>query len=246
VAVEGREQGSCYAHAATYAWLNTVARIPGAPTPPSFAACFRVADFNRGKGGSTAEAVRRLEEQFGFGVCVDKLPPRTAPSIRDILITSVIVSFTTSWDGWARIIAGSLLDKPSGDATGVRHATLIEGYDLEKGYAICKNSWGDSGVKGRFNLRLAALHDFYCIHVYYTRHSVAGKQWREIIPRMEKFTGELDGQPINCAWLDEEAAKYSPFHVCEHVASRPGPLNYIAYDVHEWIRIKGHGRTTAA
>jgi hypothetical protein len=122
----------------------------------------------------------------------------------------------------------------------------MEGYDLKKGYAICKNSWGDLVPAPRFNLRLAALHDFYCIHVYYTRASVAGKQWQEIIPQMEEFTGELDGHEIKCAWLDEQAAIYSPFHVCERISSRQGPLNYIAYDVHESIKIKGCGRTTAA
>jgi hypothetical protein len=63
---------------------------------------------------------------------------------------------------------------------------------------------------------------------------------------MEKFTGELDGKPVNCVWLDEEAATYSPFHICERVSWRPGPLNYIGYDVHEWIAIKGRGQTTAA
>jgi hypothetical protein len=47
------------------------------------------------------------------------------------------------------------------------------------------------------NLRLAVLHNFYCIHVYYTRTSVAGNQWKEIIPQMEKIRGVLDGKLVN-------------------------------------------------
>jgi hypothetical protein len=118
----------------------------------------------------------------------------------------MIVCFTTSQDGWAGIRNGNLINKPSGDSTPKWHATLMEGYDLEAGYAICKNSWGDSAP--RFDLQFAALHDFYCVQVYYTRKSVAGKQWKEIIPQIEKFKNVLEGRPVKCVWLDEAAGVY--------------------------------------
>lgn len=52
-------------------------------------------------------------------------------SIRDILTLSVIISFSTSSQGWISTANGELLIK-SNEEPDDRHVTLVEWYDFEK------------------------------------------------------------------------------------------------------------------
>jgi hypothetical protein len=239
---DGHATGSCYAHAATYAYLNTIARIYGSRPAPSFAECFPIADYNKGRGGYPTKSLRRLEEHFGYGVLCKELESFNYPSIRDIITISVIVSFTTSKAGWHAIAQGSLLEWPGGISDGW-HATLVEGYDFEKNCAICKNSWGDRTAEPRFDLRFSALHDFKCIRVFFTIASISGKTTSEFHPELETFDGELDGQSIEVASMTEETAIYSTEYVCERLPSNDH-YNYVGYDVDQWIAIKSRGEET--
>jgi hypothetical protein len=136
---EGRAKRSCYAHAASSAYPNTIARIFGYPDPPSFTDVFRITDYSRGACGQPAKFIQRLESHYGRGVLCGKLPLMQLLRIRDIIVISAIVSFTTSKAGWRAIAVGSLLEKLSGDPDRW-YATSIEGYDLHGGSEICKNS----------------------------------------------------------------------------------------------------------
>ena len=64
-------KGSCYAHAATSAYLNTAIRIYGHKPLPSFAECYRVAAYHGGEGGEPDVCIRLLEKEFHLGVLVD-------------------------------------------------------------------------------------------------------------------------------------------------------------------------------
>jgi hypothetical protein len=234
---EERDTGSCYAHAASSAYLNTIARIFGSPDPPSFADVFRVADYSRGAGGQPAESIQRLESHFGRGILCDQMPNMQVPQIRDIIVLSVIVSFTTSEAGWTAIDAGSLLEKPPGSPNGW-HATLVEGYDFRGSYVICKNSWGDRTATPRFKLRFEALHNFYCTRVFFTLESIRGKTTQQFNARMDRFTGRLNGTNISCAWMNELTATYCSEYICARVCRQEDDsLNYLGCEVHEWIAI---------
>jgi hypothetical protein len=238
---EGRSRGSCYAHAACYAYLHTITRIYGARCPPSFAACFRVADYSRGKGGIVSKSLENLEKAFGFGVRWVVMPHQKAPETRDIMMQSVVVSFTTSNEGWRSIARGELLQLPPGRSTDEWHATLMEGCDVFHRWTVAKNTWGDRTATPRFALNLGALHDWYVTRVFFTLESIRGKTTKILPPpRMERFVARLNGQPVHCAWMDELTATYTSDYVCQPDSSRTGERGFIAFDVDEWITAMRH------
>jgi hypothetical protein len=184
-----------------------------------------------------SEALRRLEGEFGFGVRWVEKDFRKDPLFREVMMESVVICFTTSQEGWESIARGELLKRPSGAANGW-HATLMEGYDLENGWTVAKNTWGDRRAAPRFALGLGALHNWYVIRVFFTLESIRGKITKILPPpMMERFIGTLYGRPIHCAWMDELTATYSSDYVCEPDSSRTGPLRFIGYDLREWIRL---------
>jgi hypothetical protein len=232
-AYEAQIGGSCYAHSAASAYINTCSRIYGLGTPlPSYDECVTVADYNKGEGGFVSTAIERLEEHFHCGVQCET--SRERPPISSILSLSVVVLFATSKDGWKKIQQGELLERPSGQQEG-RHASLVEAYDLENDWSIAKNSWGHrDGTSERFKMRFAALHDFCVITVFFTLNSIRGKTTKPFHAQMETFQGTLDGHAILCAYMDEDTAKYTTNFICE----LHSPGKWIGFDLETWISIK--------
>jgi hypothetical protein len=113
----------------------------------------------------------------------------------------------------------------------------MEGYDLDFGCTMAKNSWGDNGVtEPRFALNLDALHDWYVTRVFFTVDSIRGKTTKKLPPpRMERFVARLEGRPIHCAWMDELTATYTSDYVCQPHCSRSGEIRILGYEVDEWI-----------
>lgn len=70
---------------------------------------------------------------------------------------SVIVGFETSEVGSECIEKGELLYHPGGSSSLV-HATLVEGYDLNKDCMICKNSCSGKESSPRFDFTPSACH----------------------------------------------------------------------------------------
>lgn len=229
-----QETGNCYAFAASSAYINTILRIHGSRPPPSFKECFRIANYNGGRGGNPTESIRRLENHFHYGILCDE---KENVSIRDTIVISVIVSFWTSKEGWKSVQNGELLTKAKGEATEIGHASLVEGYDLENDCMICKNSWGDRNSQPRFDLRKSAVHYCFFTRVYYTNESIRGLVKNIFVPKIKTFQGKLDNKDIECAWMDETTAIYSTNYVCEYHQEKEGPLNYLGYDVNQWIDI---------
>ena len=87
------------------------------------------------------------------------------------MVNSSIVCFSTSEKGWNQVKNGEFLGFPSGLASG-SHASLVEGYDLEKDCYICKNSWGGKTAKPRFDFTESAAHNCRFIRVYFTPKSI--------------------------------------------------------------------------
>ena len=229
-----QKTGNCFAYASASAYLNTAMRIYGHKPLPSFAECYRIADYNHGDGGSVLIAIENLEKAFNFGILSNSTGE--IPSIRDVITLSVILCFTTSDEGWQAVANGSLTKLPKGESNGW-HATLIEGYDFEKDLFICKNSWGIQTAQDRFNVSIEALHDFYFVSVYWTIQSIQGKTIKQFNPKMKKFKGKFNGKPIDCAWMDQTTATYCSEYVAEYRPEISGPLNYLGYDVEQWIQI---------
>ena len=117
--------GTCYVHAAVSAYINTISRIknPRRPIPP-VSECYKVAYYQGDTGGDPAISIQRMEQKFQFGIKWEKT--KELPSIRDACIISIILSFTTSEEGYQAIGRGSLTKRPNGNAEGW-HAVLIEG-----------------------------------------------------------------------------------------------------------------------
>ena len=237
-----QKTGNCFVYAAVEAYLNTAIRIYGHRKLPSFSECYKIADYNHGKSGQPDHAIHLLEEHFHLGILCKKTMKR--PTIREILTLSIIISFTTSKQGYRAIANGSLTEFPGGPTDGW-HATLLEGYDLDQDLCICKNSWGkfdeahQNGAHERFDLDIGALHDFEIVKVYWTLNSIQGKTIQPYKENMEKFKGELKGKTIDCAWMDEVTACYNTDYVAEfHPGPEEmGPLNYLGYDIDQWISI---------
>ena len=69
-------------------------RIFGHKILPSFSECYQIADYNHGEGGNPAHAVELLEDHFNLGIlCEVTINP---PKIRDAMMISLILSFTTT------------------------------------------------------------------------------------------------------------------------------------------------------
>jgi RNA polymerase-binding transcription factor DksA len=174
---------SCYAHAATSAYINTCARISGLyRSIPSYNECLEIADYNCEPCGDPAESIRRLEAHFQCSVCWECSSSK--PRIKDISALSVIVIFTTSEAGWDSVfVQGELLTRPAGVSNGW-YATLIESYDLRNNWATGKNSWGHETAKDRFHFRFEAFHDFRIVTVFFTTTSIKGKTVKTYDPRL--------------------------------------------------------------
>lgn len=230
----------CFAYAASCAYINTCKRIYAPAKPiPTFDECLEVADYSAANEGGWPEvSIERLEKKFGFGVQFQDKHLKVF-SIRDILICSVIVTFSTSQEGWANVRNGGLLEKAPGEATGL-HSTLIEGYNFRKDCCICKNSWGDEdGYKPRFLFRFRAAHDFYTTLVYYTNPSVEGKVLRSRPCNISRrFTADVEGQSISAAYMDAVTANDTSEFLCEERADYTAYNNrYIGYKAEEYISI---------
>lgn len=170
------------------------------------------------------------------------------------MITSIIICFSTTKEGWQKVAAGSLLKKPSGESEG-RHACLAESYNLENSYITMKNSWGmrdmsdSSPTKDRFITRWNCLHSPHYIHVYFTSNSIKGKGYP--IP-MFRFSKKIpyppdgvifqSGDPIpkmECIFMNELAAIYTSEWWCFPVKNSPHEsegLTYIGFLVESWIQ----------
>ncbi|KAK8887457.1 hypothetical protein M9Y10_038502 [Tritrichomonas musculus] len=226
--------GTCYAYAATSAYINTVMRIYGAKEAPSFGECFAIANYNGSDGGYSKISLEKLENHFHYGICADKVNRTT---IYNVLKISVVVSFSTSKQGWINVGKGELLTKPDGPADG-RHAAVVEGYDFDKRCLICKNSWGDKTAKPRFYLKVSATHDHYFVHTYFTLNSIAGLTKMNYVPRISRCITNLNGFLINSAWMDQNTAIYESDFISEKHNDKSGPLNFLGYDLQEWIYIQ--------
>mgnify|MGYP001099663385 CR=1 FL=1 len=147
------DTGTCYAHSAASAYINTILRIYGHKPPPTMEECFRIACYNGDKkGGDPEKSIRLLEEHFNYGILCESTYYN--PTIRETMTISIILSFTTSKQGWRDVSNGSLLERADGIQTVDWHASLIEGYDFDHDCCVCKNSWGENTASGRFNILL--------------------------------------------------------------------------------------------
>lgn len=237
-----------FAFAVTSAYLNTCNRIFGSPIP-TFEECFQIADYNRGCPGEISTALNLLENRFKIGVRYEQTPKYQIPNIDAITRYSLILSFTTSREGWERIANGELLTRPEGPSNGVWHTVLLEAYDFKEDHVICKNSWGPP-AKGRFGLRFSALHDFNVVEVYYTLESIPPAIKNELVANTsnvsEAYKGYLDGKEILFYEMDERTAVYDPFRIAERKEQIQGfvgnfhHFNYtwVGFKMKDWIMIK--------
>jgi hypothetical protein len=196
-------KGSCYAYAAAGAYINTCRRIYGASVPiPDFkAAVDKLLLHNGDRATSVVNAVRFLERQYGCGVRCHETDE--TPRYYDLCTNSVVVTFRTSRLGWDAVEAGSLLNRPPGEAEGDWHAFLVDSYLIERGFHIAINSWGrESGNKGRVNFRFEAFHQFSITKVFFTRKSIIGKTIGPYLAVINRFPGVLDGVEIECAYVN--------------------------------------------
>lgn len=230
-------RGSCYAHTASSMYINTCHRIFSPINPiPTYGACLEIADYNHGCGGHVLTALKKLEDHFKMGIlCRDSWDP---PSIRDVCVLSVGISFTTSENGWNCIKNGSLVEKPLGSPSGW-HASVVEQYSFNEGVHICKNSWGDQTARARFKLKLSALHCYYVTVAYFTARSISGKTSKDFSPRMLKFDTIVKNVPMKVAFMDTIGAKYSSEYLCKpNPASTVEEDKFIGYEVEPMIRLK--------
>jgi hypothetical protein len=63
---------------------------------------------------------------------------------------------------------------------------------------------------------------------------------------MEKFVGTLDGRPIDCAYMDEQAFRYEQEFMGQPDPTRSPPLSFIGYDLDQYIQIRLKRVKTAA
>lgn len=135
-----------------------------------------------------------------------------------------------------KVGSGNFLTKAEGHEDGF-HAALVEGYNFEKRYFICKNSWGNKTAEFRFNFVKKAAHWCKFIHVYFTMDSIRGKISKRFIPNMKKCIGKLNGETIDCAIMDKKTAFYISKYVCHRSRNLDYPMDFVGYHIGQWISI---------
>lgn len=228
-----QREGTCYAYAASSAYLNTALRIIGKNKFPTMSECFQIAVYSGTDGGDPLKSIEALEKHFHFGISCDRV---NSFSINDAITLSLITCFSTSREGWKMVKNGSLLHKPGGEADGW-HASLVEGYDFDKDCMIVKNSWGGETSEPRFDFDQFMAHDYYFVRVYCKDDNIDGKSPPKFTPRIQKFNGHWYGNRIDCAWMDKQTAVYTKNYLCEHHPEKDGDMNYLGYNINQWINL---------
>lgn len=226
---------TCYAFAACSAYINTILRIYGSRRPPTFRECFEIAAYNGTNGGEPAVSLGLLEAHFNYGIRYDTVKPSDC-SIRDAMILSLIVCFTTSDKGWECVKDGALVKFPGGESDEW-HASVVEGYDFYTGNLICKNSWGGITATPRFLFSPNAAHACEIIRVYYTLDSIRGKTTKDYSENYRAVKGTLENKQVRCAWMDEKTATYCSDFICEYRPEGNGEYKYFGYNVNDWINV---------
>ena len=240
-AVEEQENGTCYAHAASHAYVETCQRISGV-TPPSMREAISTATYNE-NGGRAEKAIELLEQRYGFGVRASVCHKTT---LLELIRTSVIVSFALQSDAeWHRFARGEFLQPLESDFQmdsdhvsfeNHRHACVVEEIDYERselGGRTCvrlKNSWGErSGQAGRVLVDLAALRNVHFTVVYFTESSLPSRyrlpsapghltqafQLHDV-PRRKGFSRSVSDKlhRMTAHWADESAALFRTDLLC--------------------------------
>lgn len=152
------------------------------------------------------------------------------PTIKEIMTLSIIISFATS----EKVANGSLLVKLPGEIDDW-HASLLEGYDFQNKYYIVKNSWGGENAKPRFDVDLKATHSYYFHKVYFTLDSILNKTTKQYEQKIEKCNQTLYNKSIKAAWMDKTTDIFNSDYVCECHPERKSNLNYLCFDIDEYI-----------
>jgi hypothetical protein len=143
------------------------------------------------------------------------------------------------------LVGSQLMEYPPGDSDQW-HAVLAEAYDLNEDCTWAQNSWGhENGTQDRFKFRWEAFHDYHYIKVFWTLDSIRGKTCGIYQPRLEKFVGRLDGLPIDCAYMDEQTLRYEQEFVFARDPDLPPPLNFLGYDLDQYLDIRMNCAKTA-
>ena len=229
--------GNCYVFASSSAYLNTANQIYGHQKLPSFQQCISIADYTHGSGGSSSFSLIYLEQKFNLGIRWETKEDQP-PSIRDVMLFPHVLTFQTNQRGFQAIENGSLSQLPSEEGgdyilNGKKHAVMIEGYDFGTEMFICKNSWEQAAP--RFELKFEALNMYSVTKVFWTNESIQGKTLMTLQPKIAPFQGRLNGEVINCAWMDKDTACYSQEYVAEYHEEKEDELNYLGYQIDEWI-----------
>ena len=168
--------GSCFAYAVASAYVDLCHKIPKCPTL-DFEEAFDVAYYDTQTEINTALVC--LENFYSRGLVWNE-PTKVYPTVKDIIVSSVIMLFLTTDQGWEQIHTGKLLTKPPGDVTESAHwhAALIEDYNFD-GTVKVKKSWSKlkNESNGSCDIWLPALHQAYFVTVNYTRESIANKDY---------------------------------------------------------------------
>ena len=229
---------NCYSISACCAYIQAILQTCGSRPPPSIADCYPIAEYNK-CGGDPLKSLQRLEDHFKYGIRFDKVDKIT---IRDAITMTHIACFSTTSEGWEKVIKGELIQRPTDESNPTEDghlSVLVEGYDLENDYLICKNWWSQQKATPRFNFRISAATECYFIRVYSTAESTleaTGKKLK-LIQNLETFDGSLNGKNISCAWMDEKTAQYCTNYVCELHPEKNGNKNYLGYEINQWIAI---------
>lgn len=225
------ENGTSYADPASSAYINAILQKRETRPPPSYRECYSIACYNGTKGGDVSKSIQHLENHFKYGIHCE---PKKTVDISEILTQNVVLAFTTSHEGWKKVIKGDLTEFPGSDKT-YYHAVLVDGYDFEHDCMICKNSFKAVKAAPRFNFKPSAAHDCY----YYV---VSSDEKGEVKEDVVTFEGQLFDTNITCAFLDHDDAMYCNNYVCELQPEKEGNLKYIGYDINQWIslNLKNH------
>lgn len=239
--------GSCFAHAVASAYIDMCNKIPKCPVP-EFGEAFDIAYYDTQTEIPTALVC--MENFYSRGL-VWNAPTKEYPTVKEIMLCSVIMLFLTTDQGWEQINEGKLLKKPVGDVSESTcwHAALIEDYNFN-GTVKVKKSWNKlkDGNSGSCDIWLPALHQTYFITVKYTRESIANKDYnfqREVIFGPECRCVCPDWVVGMSCWFLDDKKSSSPSHYWgkeNFQMIRHGKANaYPGFRVDDYIQAKLDG-----
>lgn len=228
-----------YIYPACKAYIKAILQIKGSRDPPSLFECIEYIESLEMKVKSPQATIEQLEKHYNYGILYKTTQKLT---IRDALCFPVVIEFSTSQNGKAKILGEKKLIEKQKGSEKFWYTAFVEDYLFSDNCIICNDSNGN-----QIHLKLSATHRCFVTLLFFTNESIKGKIQKNEVVKCDfleakitcmKFKGTLYNKPIDCVWMDRSLAAYSTDYIFQYCPRKNPQLPYLGYEINQYIYIK--------